>query len=55
LLEAPVELLGDIDLLHSLGRFFDRAAYSGSLGYETAQRGEDTRAPLTFVVSRAKS
>ena len=36
LLEFPIELLGDIDLLHSIGRFFDRAAYSASLGYESA-------------------
>lgn len=36
LLEDPVELLGDIELLHSLERFFDRAAYSASIGYESA-------------------
>lgn len=38
LLEDPVELLGDLDLLHSLGRFFDRAAYSASIGYESARK-----------------
>ena len=38
LLEDPVELLGDIDLLHSLGRFFDRAAYSASIGYESPHK-----------------
>lgn len=39
LLEDPVELLGDIELLHSLGRFFDRVAYSASIGYESAHEG----------------
>jgi hypothetical protein len=38
LLEDPVELLGDIELLHTLGRFFDRAAYSASIGYESAHQ-----------------
>jgi hypothetical protein len=36
LIEDPVELLGDFELLHSLDRFFDRAAYSASIGYESA-------------------
>jgi hypothetical protein len=35
LLEDPIELLGDIELLHSLERFFDRAAYSAAIGYES--------------------
>jgi hypothetical protein len=38
LLEDPVELLGDIELLHSLERFFDLAAYSASIGYESAHK-----------------
>ena len=38
LLEDPVELLGDIELLHSLARFFDRAAYSASIGYESVHK-----------------
>jgi len=55
LLEAPVELLGDIDLLHSLGRFFDRAAYSGSLGYEIALGGEGAHPLLAFASGQTKS
>lgn len=35
LLEEPVELLGDLNLLHALGRFFDRMAYSAAVGYES--------------------
>ena len=35
LLEAA-DLIGEMDLLYSLGRFFDRSAYFLSLGYERA-------------------
>ena len=38
LLEDPVELLGDIELLHSLAHFFDRAAYSASIRYESSHK-----------------
>ena len=55
LLERPVELLGDLDLLHSIGRFFDHAAYSGSLGYETVMREEDAHLALASVAGRAKA
>ena len=54
LLEYPVELLGDIHLLHSLERFFDRAAFFGSIGYEAAHSGEKTGAALSYA-ERAKS
>jgi len=46
LLEDPVELLGDMELLHSLGRFFDRAAHSASIGYESAHKEASETAPL---------
>jgi hypothetical protein len=51
LLEDPVELLGDIELLHALGRFFDRAAYSASIGYESAHK-ETGADPSTAAHSR---
>ncbi|HZP17806.1 MAG TPA: hypothetical protein VFB00_07570 [Terriglobales bacterium] len=54
LLEDPVELLGDMDLLHSLGRFFDRAAYSASIGYESARREENGRQPVRSRVQTGK-
>jgi hypothetical protein len=38
LLEQPVELIGELDLLHSLERFFDRVLYFASIGYEREQR-----------------
>jgi len=36
LMEDPIELWGEIDLLHALERFFDRAAYFAAMGYESA-------------------
>jgi len=41
LLEDPVELLGDLNLLHALGRFFDRIAYAVAVGYESVYREEN--------------
>lgn len=38
LLEQPVELISELDLLHSLERFFDRVLYYASIGYEREQR-----------------
>jgi hypothetical protein len=38
LLGDPVELLGDLNLLHALGRFFDRIAYSVAIGYESVHK-----------------
>jgi hypothetical protein len=55
LLEFPIELLGDLDLLHSIGRFFDRAAYSGSLGYEAVACEEAARLASASVAVRAKA
>ncbi len=38
LLEEPLELLGELDLLHSLELFFDRVLYFTSVGYERERR-----------------
>lgn len=40
LLEEPVELFGEIELLHSLERFFDRVLYFAAVGYESAHTAE---------------
>ena len=40
----PQELLGEIELIYSLERFFDRAAYFASVGYEGARAREVARA-----------
>ena len=39
LLEEPLELLGEIELVHNLERFFDRAIYFAAVGYESAGKG----------------
>jgi hypothetical protein len=52
LLEDPVELLGDMELLHSLARFFDGAAYSASIGYESAHKEAEEPAALAAAHSR---
>ena len=40
LFEEPIDLLGEIDLLHSLDRFFDRIMYFMAMGYERARPAE---------------
>ena len=42
-MEQPVELIGELDLLHSLERFFDRVLYFASIGYEHEQREQRER------------
>jgi hypothetical protein len=39
-LEEPVDFYGEMQLLQSLERFFDRALYFASIGYESARQGE---------------
>jgi len=50
LLEEPVELLGEMELLHSLELFFDRALYFAAIGYETARK--DDVAPAARASAR---
>ncbi len=38
LLEEPLELIGELGLLHSLELFFDRVLYYASIGYERERR-----------------
>ena len=38
LFEDPMELIGDLNLLHSIGRFFDRVSLAAAVGYEKVQR-----------------
>lgn len=58
LLEQPVELLGDLSLMHALGRFFDRIAYSAAVGYESVHQEKNGQsahkaAPATKATARA--
>ena len=40
LFEEPIDLLGEIDLLHSLDRFFDGIMYFMAMGYERSRPAE---------------
>lgn len=50
LLEQPVDLYGDRELLRSLEKFFDRALYFAAMGYESARRHH---AAETVAMARA--
>jgi len=39
-MDRPVEVFAELELLHLLGQFFDRAIYYASTGYEGARRAE---------------
>jgi len=39
----PLDMLGSLDLLHSLDRFFDRILYFAAVGYQNAQQLEQAR------------
>jgi len=43
MLEEPLELLGEIELVHNLERFFDRAIYFVAAGYESAVKTQIAR------------
>lgn len=40
LLERPLEFFGELELMHSLERFFDQVLYFASIGYESVRQGE---------------
>ena len=52
LLEEPIEILGEIELVHNLERFFDRATYFAAMGYESAVRGESARMSVVVGARR---
>ena len=43
LLEEPVELFGEMELLHTLERFFECALYYAAVGYESARAETEER------------
>lgn len=53
LFEDPMELIGDLNLLHSIGRFFDHAAHSAAIGYESVHQGA-AREPITRTTAQKK-
>lgn len=42
----PEDLIGEIELVRSLGQFFDRALYFAAIGYEQAGKGEASHDPV---------
>ena len=42
----PGELIGEMDMLHQIEHFFDRAVSYAAMGYEGAIRGEPVRAGM---------
>jgi hypothetical protein len=40
----PEDLIGEMELVRSLGQFFDRALYYAAIGYEQAQQSEPSHA-----------
>lgn len=49
----PEDLIGEMELVWSIGQFFDRALYYAAVGYEQTQKAEHGRAPLAHeAVSR---
>ena len=46
----PEDLIGEMELVRSLGQFFDRALYYTAIGYEQAQKGESAQAHATHAV-----
>jgi hypothetical protein len=52
LLEDPMELLGDLNLLHSIGRFFDRVGHAAAIGYELVQQQSHIRSLGTSAPSK---
>lgn len=52
LLEEPVEILGEMELLHRLERFFECALYYAAVGYESARADESDRSEGRIVAQR---
>jgi hypothetical protein len=48
----PVDILGGMDLLHSLDRFFDRILYFAAVGYQNARQIESEQARHSHVIAR---
>ena len=44
LFAEPIDLFGEIDLLHSMDRFFNRILYFAAMGYERARQAESEHA-----------
>jgi hypothetical protein len=52
LLEEPIEFFGELELFHSLERFFDRVLYFASVGYESVRQSTGERGPRLRAVGQ---
>lgn len=52
LLEEPVELFGEMELLHTLERFFEYTLYYAAIGYESVRASETEERELPRLVGR---
>jgi hypothetical protein len=52
LLEQPVELFGELELLHHLVQFFDCALYFAAIGYENVRKEMDAETAAVLAVGR---
>ena len=52
LFAEPIDLFGEIDLLHSMDRFFDRISYFAAMGYENVRHGESGDGTSRHAVAR---
>src|SRR5579864_7667256 len=50
LFEEPVDMIGGMDLLHSLDRFFDCTLYFAAIGYQNARQMESEQARHGHVI-----
>jgi hypothetical protein len=48
----PEDLIGEMELVRSLGQFFDRALYYAAIGYEQVWKSEPDVAPSPHVAVR---
>lgn len=46
----PEDLIGEMELVRSLGQFFDRALYYAAIGYEQTQKSDPSHTSLTHEV-----
>lgn len=51
LFAEPIDLIGEVDLLHSMDRFFDQILYFMAMGYESARCPESEQPTAAYAHS----
>jgi len=52
LMDAPLELFSELELVHCLDRFFDRVSYFAAMGYQCARLGDIESPARIHAVAR---